>query len=82
MGDDLMMSGLGCMMAVIAIGLAGLVVGVAADTFYERRAFPAITACETRRMTPDRRLLSSTVVCVPTNTRQDTTTVNVNAKSQ
>lgn len=50
------------------------------DVVMDRNSFAAQTECEARRMTPRRQMLTSNVICVPVNTRQDTTTVNLNTK--
>ena len=47
------------------------------DTYHERKAFDAITACEAKRMEARRQVLSSRVVCIPAYraTKSDTLTV-------
>lgn len=58
--------------------LIGGTVGIGiVDSVQDFRAFDARMACEAKRMEPRRRELSTKVVCVPINTRQDTTTVQV-----
>lgn len=46
---------------------------------FSRRGFDATTACEVKRMIPQRKLLSSKVVCIPVplGERNDTTTVQI-----
>ena len=67
----------------LAVGLlllaaAMFLVGAAVDlVFFDRAAFPQITACQTTRGVPRRQTFSVRVVCVPANTRQDTTTINL-----
>lgn len=72
---------IGCAAGLLLVGLALLLIGVgvcfAVDTVQERKAFPAIVACEQRQQVPHRKTFSSTVACIPSITRQDTATVKV-----
>lgn len=79
--DDIIGGAIVCLFVAIAVAVVIGLGSCAIDNgYYERHAFKAITACEARRMEAHRRLFDTAVVCVPINTRQDTTTVNVNAK--
>lgn len=65
-------------MGILAILAVGFFVSCGAEVgYFDRKAFAAKEACLQRRMRPDRKLLSTDVICVPDNARQDTTTVNV-----
>ncbi|MGN6206010.1 hypothetical protein [Humibacter sp.] len=72
---------MGCFAVLFVLGVALLLTWLVADSVQSYRAFDAIAACQTQRMEPVRRNLSTKVVCVPINTRQDTTTVNVNTRA-
>lgn len=75
----------GCVAILFVLLLLGFLFGgallLADGAYYGRKAFAAETACEVRHMQPHRKFFSTDVVCVPVNTRQDTTTVNVNTRS-
>jgi hypothetical protein len=68
---------LGCFVAVVVLFFLGLLGAAAVDIAQDYRAFGGKVACQARRMEPQRQIFSARVVCVPVNTRQDTTTVRV-----
>ena len=72
---------MGCLGIAFMLLIAGLVVagGLALvdSLHYDRASFAAQTACMAKRGVPQRKWLSTEVVCVPANTRQDTTTVQI-----
>jgi predicted histidine transporter YuiF (NhaC family) len=73
--------GLGCLLVILALGVAGILGwagATAVDSIhYERAAFAAITNCTSKRMDAQRKFLSTTVVCVPAyrGTKSDTLTL-------
>lgn len=75
--EDFLMGSLGCMLAVMCIGLTIGAVAVGVDVVQGRRAFVAMTACEAKQALPRRQFLSTRVLCVPSIRRQDTTTINL-----
>lgn len=62
---------------VVAGGMIVFLLLAALDGIIDRVAFRETTACELKQMQPRRPFLSTTVVCVPVPTRQDTVTAHV-----
>lgn len=67
----------GAFFGLMLLIIFGAIVGVVVDLAQERRAFDAKVACEARRMEPRRQSFTARVTCIPVNTRQDTSTVQV-----
>lgn len=69
----------GTVVLLVSVLLVAGVIG-ATDAVQSYRAYPASVGCEQHRMEARRRAMSARVTCVPVNTRQDTTTVNLNGR--
>jgi hypothetical protein len=64
-------------LSALLFAIIALCVLFGADAIAERSAFDAVVACEAKRMTAHRQILSSRVVCVPAyrETKSDTLTL-------
>lgn len=80
MMHDLFEEAMGCLglLAVLAVAVGMLT--CTGEVVQSRRAFDATTACEAQRAVARRQLLSTKVICIPENKRQDTTTVRLDVK--
>lgn len=65
--------------ALFFVTMLGAIAAIV-DTVKERQSFGAITACQASRGVPKRQSLTTHVVCIPDNARQDTSTVNLRLK--
>ena len=70
--DDLIDFGFGVFVTAVGVGVLLFVVLGAADFLMDRHTFAQQVACEQRQMQPERKALSTVVICVPRPTRRDT----------
>lgn len=77
---DLLDEAFGCLGLLAVLVAVTFVMTCTGEVVQGRRAFDATTNCEKERAIARRKLLSTHVVCIPENKRQDTTTVRLDVR--